>query len=753
MNQIKALHLKDVGPLENIKLKIKPGVSVIYGLNRASGKSSKNSNAVGKSLCFSTISDILYDEPIVGEKQDRLRSGTRILGYLDSKGRKIVVKRQAKGKKDTLRIKVNGEEKKLRTSSFAKEYLKKLWPITQEEYNTYVHIDSRIPHPLVMGSSAERKAFFTSFFNLDIFDNERKLYVAELNKLQRIKAAYNELRHEYLKQKENLLSEEVFKSTKKRIKFLKNKLETLQEKFLSIQETLTLLQFAESAKDQINALNRFCHQHINTEEFERIEKDTQWELKKVENDLNDAEAWEQYQRDNSYYSECYEQLSDKTKYLLDKSDADILRQKARIRAEQNNKLESEIKQLKIRISFLNQQIDIPKPEKVEFPNEDLIDLETLKKAYSHRIQHSEKFKKGTCETCGQIVKITDINVLQTKLKKILRKIQQYNKASEYQEFIKQHKKYKKELDDISEQYDEKLFKYKKYRFWTKVHQELINLPNKPKPFKGKKLQVKVLKLMYKELLDKESLLKYVKPHLQTIIDFSKLTKEDIEKTQKSSSLSLVINTITNKLAKLQAKLQLHSSIEEQLLDMRSRLIKMKKQLKDEEALIYLVKGYQDKNIKKKAIQAISHDLMKKVNIYARKIFPEDYRFELIWDTQISLLVHRKHGKKILTSDVRKLSGAESVFFTLILVCALLAYVPSHKRCSIMILDEPSARLNKETVLILQDIISILNTLIPSIIIITPNSEELYPNSHNYTIIKQNGISTLVEDHPCNIKGR
>lgn len=747
MNQIKTIHLKDVGPLQDIKLKIKPGVSVIYGLNRASGNSSKNSNAVGKSLCFSTISDILYDEPIVGEKQDRLRTGTRTLYYIDSKGKKIAVKRQAKGRKDTLQIKINGEEKRLRTSSIAKDYLKKLWPITKEEYNTYVHIDSRIPHPLVMGTSAERKAFFTSFFNLDIFDTERKLYVAELNKLQRIKAAYNELRYEYLKQKKNLLSKEIVESNKKQIKLLKIKLETLQEKFLSIQETLTLLQFAESAKDQIKILNRYCHNIITEKEFERVEKDTQWELKKIENDLNEAEQWEQYQRDNSYYSECYQNLSDKTKQLLDKYELDVLKRKTRIKTEHNNELELKLGQLKTRLSFLNEQLDISKPQKVEFPSEDIVDLETLKKAYSHRIQHSEKFKKGKCETCGQIVEITDINILQTKLKKVLRKIKQYNAAFEYQEFIKQNKKYKKELEEISNSYDEKLFQYKKYHFWNEVHQELINLPNKPKLFKGKKLQTKVLKLMYKEVSDKESLLKYLKPHLQTIIDFSKLTKQDIEKCQKSSSLSTVINTITNKLARLQAGLQLHSSIEEQLIDIRSRLIQMKKQLRDEEALSYLVKGYQDKNIKKKAIQAISHDLMKKVNIYARKIFPEDYRFELIWDTQISLLVHRKHGKKILTSDVRKLSGAESVFFTLILVCALLAYVPSHKRCSIMILDEPSARLNKETVLILQDIISILNTLIPSIIIITPNSEELYPNAHNFTIVKNKGISKIIEGHP------
>ena len=43
MNHIHAIALKGVGPFENVVFNIPKGISVIYGLNRAGGKASKNS--------------------------------------------------------------------------------------------------------------------------------------------------------------------------------------------------------------------------------------------------------------------------------------------------------------------------------------------------------------------------------------------------------------------------------------------------------------------------------------------------------------------------------------------------------------------------------------------------------------------------------------------------------------------------------------------------------------------------------------
>ena len=80
--------------------------------------------------------------------------------------------------------------------------------MTIEEYETFVHIDTRVPHPLVMGSTSIRKEFFTKFFGLDKVDAERKLYLAELNKLASVKEAYNTLYSTYNLIKKDALSKD-----------------------------------------------------------------------------------------------------------------------------------------------------------------------------------------------------------------------------------------------------------------------------------------------------------------------------------------------------------------------------------------------------------------------------------------------------------------------------------------------------------------------------------------------------------------
>ncbi|MDN3155498.1 hypothetical protein, partial [Enterococcus faecalis] len=47
--------------------------------------------------------------------------------------------------------------------------------------------------------------------------------------------------------------------------------------------------------------------------------------------------------------------------------------------------------------------------------------------------------------------------------------------------------------------------------------EMLELPREPKPFEGKKLELKVLRRMMEELVERRALLKQLAPHLETII--------------------------------------------------------------------------------------------------------------------------------------------------------------------------------------------------------------------------------------------
>jgi hypothetical protein len=173
---VESIGLQDVGPFEKVQFDIPQGLSVVYGLNRASGRKSRNSNGVGKSLLLASLADTFNDEPIVGERGDRLRTGTRAVRFIPHGGKKTVVRRSTRGKTEKIDVFEDGVDQKIRTIPQGKEFLSRAWPLTTTEYTTFVHLDARIPHPLVMGTSAARKEFFTSFFGLDRLDAERKLY-------------------------------------------------------------------------------------------------------------------------------------------------------------------------------------------------------------------------------------------------------------------------------------------------------------------------------------------------------------------------------------------------------------------------------------------------------------------------------------------------------------------------------------------------------------------------------------------------
>jgi DNA repair exonuclease SbcCD ATPase subunit len=748
MKYLESFSLENYGPFKKLDFKIEPGVTAIYGLNKASGKNSQNSNGVGKSAAFHSLSEIIYEEPIVGEKQDSIKSGTRILSYVNARGKRIIVRRSSNGRSDSLKINVDGEDKNFRTSTLARQWLKKDWGTTDSEFGTFVHLDSRIPHPLVMGNSSQRKAFFTSFFGLDKIDVERKLYVAELSKLKRVRAAFDELRTQYDRLKAQLLSPEKLEAYTSSIKVQKKKLRTIQDEFQEVQETIRLVQFAEASFDQIKQLKKLCEDNINEESFAAAEKTNKWEVSAFEEKLEHAENWEQYQRDNTKYNEAFSKLGYNTLKAL-KINGDETESLAADRAKKVRELRDDVTsigdQLDEELAIIEGLKEIA-TSKLEKPEGNVEDLKTAERAYQHQLDHAEQFAEGKCETCGQVVKIKDPKVLKARVLKLEKQIDAHVAYERYKAKRKDYLDAKARAAELQESYDAKSKRLKTLQPWTKIHAELQSLPLAPEPYTGKKLSTKIIKKCLEEVREVRYVIQHMKPHLETVIDFLALSKEDVRKARASEGLNDQMNEVQNKLSNLMAKVELHRTIKDQVEDMRTRLIKMKRQLKDEPALKHLVAGYQDKNIKKMAVEAISQHLMALVNRYAQRIMPEKFTFEFRWDSQIRILVHRHYGKKVKTSDVRKLSGAESTLFTIILVCALLAFVPSSKRVNVMILDEPTARFSPAMEEVFKDLLPILNQIVPSIIVITPKME-VYPGAKPYTVVKDNGDAVIVPGFP------
>src|ERR1700682_561109 len=530
MNIIHKIQLKNTGIFSDVSFQIPKGLSVIYGLNRAGGPHSKNSNGVGKSALFSSLAEMIYEDPIVGEKQDRLKAGTRAFSFTSAiTKKKTTVIRSMKGRLEKVNISVDGKDKEFRTPTIAKNYLRKAWPITQDEYNTYVHLDSRVPHPLVMGTTTQRKQFFTSFFGLDKLDAERKLFTAELNKLAKTKVAFQELRAQYNKSKEDLLSPEDLELNKKKAKSYKAKLEVLQEEFRQVQESVRLIQFAQSAKEQIKTLNVACGGSISEEEFERAVQDNAWELRKEKADIEETEEWEQYKRDNAHYTEAVAALSDQTRKAVKQHGLSGARKLSVSNVKELRELRATRAQLKVQIDKLRQELkELGTITRVEKPEGDEQDLGTALRAYRHQLEHAEKFSEGHCETCGQVVKIKNPQVLRKRVKALKLQLEAHTEYREYRKNRVEEKRIKQQLEEAATAYGMRSSSIPDLELWETVYSELQDLPRKPKPFEGKKLQIVVLKRMLEEIQERRQLLEFCRPHLETIIAFTQLKNADIE---------------------------------------------------------------------------------------------------------------------------------------------------------------------------------------------------------------------------------
>jgi len=202
-----------------------------------------------------------------------------------------------------------------------------------------------------------------------------------------------------------------------------------------------------------------------------------------------------------------------------------------------------------------------------------------------------------------------------------------------------------------------------------------------------------------------------------------------------------------KAGELKAHISELDSKEKGLAKLKESLSKLKEQLDEREVLEILHEALGRHGAEALMIKAVCQRLEQQVNKYARLLFPEDVTFHFDLETQFDIVVKRKYGKKTIASDVRKLSGAESLLFSLILLIALLAFTPPKNRCNILVLDEPTANFGQEMVDAFVKFLPILNSLIPHIIVITPKPNSPYPGSKIFTVVKKKGQSQIVEGVP------
>lgn len=722
---VKALCVKNYGPfVSKQSFRFKKGISVVYGLNQTSGKYSKNSNWVGKSLFFNSLSELLYDEPIVGLKQDKMKIGSRAVILEKEDGTTIQVVKTS-GKKESVKIFENGNSLEHLTKTKANEYVASHWGVSRSEFETFIHLDSRVPHPLVMGSSTDRKHFFDDFFKLDRIDAERKLYLRELRRLSETKAAFNELKQSYKLQSKQVLEDSVYEEFSQELENLRTeraRLDTLVNEYQQFQKLkVTYDSFSSRLKDLPCELSEIDSYISSLSERKR----------KIEKAKKQALRFSLYLQQKQEYEELTEGLSPLAKKCsrekLHKGSVFLERAKAKLSS------------LKSQLNQIEEPEEVEECEPVEASLEDLLGKRASLK---HQIEHAETFKSGVCPTCGQSVDTVDIASLKSELKQVADSIAKAKAYDAYRLYLKERKEFLSNKSEIESQIEEVSQKFEKFKPYFDAYHEVLDIPKEPESVKEPKYSAEALESKLQIVSKQIALLSSVQPYaedLQKYIDWKGIKEFDYSS----------YNHIGEKIARIEAKLSVNAEARKALSTMTERLRELNNQLKDEPYIKALVEIFSDKTMKKTMVSQISSTLCSLLNKYAKVVFDQDYKFNLLWDTQLQLLCTRKVGSQELVSDVRKLSGAESKLFTLILILSLLSFVPVKRRPSIMILDEPTANFSAETTQAFMRLLDVLKTVIPSIVIITPR-DDVYPDSIPYTVVRTKKGSTIVEGLPDDV---
>ncbi len=771
MPSLREISLQDVGPIKDITFKIQPGLSVVYGLNQAAGKNSENGNAVGKSLLLSSIPETIRGLPIIGERGDRVQEGSRVAAFTSHMGKDIMVRRSSNGRGDKLELFEDGKSLDFRTIAASKEYIDQHWPLSDVDYSTFVHIDSRSPHPLVMGSSAQRKEFFTEFFNLELLDAERKLYNSYLKELKTARASYDEVNTQLASIQARRMSDDDRGAAEKIRDTLQDTLKELEGKVSSAQYVARVISFGERSGKEISRL-REEYKTFNAEvladsreEIAKTIRDKKAERSQAETSLREAELtlrdFENYTRSIAKYTEAFEALSPEATSAIKEQGLENALAQSGNAAQKAMGLKAQIDALNEQLDKLEKRLDEKLPAKVTAPEQDEEDLKVLERTYKHHLEHTKKFGSGICDACGQTVQTRDPEEVKERLAAVREQLEQHASARIYDAALASRKEQTakfNELDDKAGLLGEERTKVVKI---GKIYKELNALPSKPVPFvaevpsaawiKGIRAKIDALAQEIEAQREKESFLNSILPNVDAINEFLALTQEQKDSVHELDSLSAKVRSSRESYTQALSKLSVENSLEQQIVELRERAGELMDKLKEESKIRVLVDAYSDKNIKKLVVEQIGARLMSLVNTYAQQVFEESYRFEFIWDTDISILAHRANGK---VSDVRKLSGAESTLFTIILVCALLSFVPAKKRCNFMILDEPTSHMSAHNKEILHNALKLLMGLIPSIIIVTPKMEERYYGATEYTVVKgRDGVSRLEDGHPDEIQGK
>jgi DNA repair exonuclease SbcCD ATPase subunit len=740
------------------------GLTTVSGHNRDSQISKDQNNGAGKSLLFSMLPNVRFEQTPLADtrKKNRIHSkGSFIEFDVNNLGHKWRIRQQAGG----YQIWRDGEDLQVRGQANQRAQIEQIIPLTSDEWYSYVHLQSQKKMEFLYGTPRARMTYISEVWRLDQFDVLRRHFEKKIDEVKVAQNKSDAFTHQLMNINDALNKNGWNKTLEKELEAAKEIVNTQSKKVNKLQ----------AKRQELKSLSKQVEFYTTTSErLKKLQGKIRFDRADLKEQRKLHESLEKFEEENEKYARRSKKLVKQLEELGDGGDSKTLRKRIKEIREELDVLEAEDKRLeKVRdkhdaanreLENLDDHVDPDLRKFLTQCNKEKVDpMEALKEEYSTAkttmkladLLHDHD--DGACPTCMQKINIKDLErtIAQAKKRKgkahsmihalELRITKQENteiiKALKFDEraFYGARKKIKalraelEKLEDLREnavRFDE----------ITKQMSEL------EKPKQPKRQPVVSLEKIEQQL----EMLDEVKRLKARLAEFDEVPADDnilkrlaeveakLEKVEKKYSKA---HKITVRYSSLRAEWKL---LKKQREEASLKVEEYKPLIRKLKRFKILAKAYSNKGLKLHAMHEIVYGLEQNYNKYAQLIFAENFQFKVeAKEDGVHITVDRGQGN---VSDVRELSGAESDSFRLLHFLACVIMAKDSRRVNLAILDEPDAHMDLATTgLFVERYVPFLRKLVQHVFIITQKGKHLHPECSYVTVEKYKGVSNVRYD--------
>lgn len=746
MIKLKRLELNNVVYFNHVRLDVGASpLTIISGLNHDSLIAENTSNGAGKSLLWSTLPNLIYEATPLSGGRGRAQAKKAMLAKDSSievefvSGDDTYIVEQ---KSNKVAVSKNGVDAEIRLAKDQRERVAKIFPLSEEEFYSYVYIQSQRNLSFQVDRPADRLHYITDMFDLNVYDRLKSYFTGKLGEI-----------------KGKQVEEDVLSSSHLRTVQLLERLGWDKEQDIELEKASKFLKRNKTKlRQQQTKVERLKTSEANRKIIEQAEKNLKklgklpsgkW-LRNTQNAIYSYQTFLERQQDYEEQSQAItaqidklgrvEDCSGEVNALADKVDS--LEEELSALVDSRKKSRSAEQHRESLMERLEELGGRPKKDRKELQDErrqclNILEFEDL----------LHDCGNGTCPTCLQDV---DVEKYRKQISKAKKQIVTVETQLEAQEVCR-------ELDEMERpDFDEKAFQ-KKRKQYDKLVDKLERLEEQSERYETLQRLEKQRDLLRQPERVKKP--KYTSDDIEDLRDKVAL-RQRYEAELKVTQVGEVgdLDAEQHKLDRMEQKYEQYQKVviegsskrgeyrtlQEERRRLEAELETVRPIIEQRDLFKSLEKAYSARGLKVNAANSVLAQIETNLNQYSNLIFAEPFKFSLRAEKDgVHCEVDRGNGK---VSDIRWLSGAESDCFRLLWMWVMLIMAEPAKRTNFAVLDEPDSHMDETTrSLFIERYLPALQTLVPNVYVITPLSKHHYPDCTYMTVVKQDGESRLVND--------